>query len=220
MAAQYDLTVVPINPTDYLVVENSEHRHTFKVITVEGKEGERRSLTVERITSTDPTMNRRGTLVMHPGQPVMGLRLTEVEFQAGMGDFEEDAGTINNMALTELQSFLEGLEHKGRKAPFKVCIDYLSRKGLLPKNATYEVKRNRLSKLIHGNPETFLSKGTYIELLTTRKPNARQYIPTQSALDAPVEISLYHLNKGIYHILMSGLLTGGRPVKLVDIDRE
>lgn len=221
MPEQYDITCVPINAEDYLVIEDRENRHVFKVEGVVGDPGTRRELRVERIQSTDPGIKRRTTLTLDPTHPVMGLVVTEAQFQAGGEGIDiRDAGSINNLIVTELVDLLAEMTHSKNSAPVEECMKALQKLGILPPDDS-KAKRHMLN-VVHANDDQFRSRGGWIKLLKSLKKTGST--PVRPGVDV-VEISRHHLDemfraldRALFHALQSGLLTGGKPVRMVDLD--
>lgn len=154
-------------------------------------------------------------MVLHGGQPVLGLVISEAQFQDGFADNLDEAGAINNTVIEELVRLLSEMTHTGHKAPWSECFKYLIGIGALPRIEP-DKQRKRLSKILAANTELFESRGSYITL-HKKKVEQSPLIPQPAPGSDFVVISQYHVNQMIKHLLLSGLVTGGRPVKLVDV---
>jgi len=212
----YDVVFAPFKATDYLLIKIKENTHCFKIKEVTGEPGQRREVVCRRIASTDPNLTTEAQLTFHPGQPVMGKVIPEHEFSLGEEEFLDSAGAANKLIVVELTRFLQGLTHAGNQAPYKACVEFLVKSNLLPKR-DYRQNKQHLSKLLAANRDRFSVPGSYIKIKEDfAAPKGFTNDPSQEY----VPINLYHLNQMVYHGLMSGLFTGGRPVRLVDVDLQ
>lgn len=208
-----DVVNAPINVGDYLIIRQGVHQHTLKVKEIEGKVGDARKVQAERINSTDSSMNKRTyTFSFMPPQPVMGWVIPEASFELSQQDFAQEAGVVESLVVAELITFLSKRTFAQNKADYQTCIDYLIKLNILPKRE-YEENKKFLSKILAAHKEIFRSKGGGWVFLKEGYSESKvlRGDPTQT----PVEIDLYHLNKAIQHLLESGMLTGGRPVRFV-----
>ena len=214
----YDITEAPIRVHDYLVMLVDNHQHHFKVLDVQGEISKGRTIKVRRIASSDPAMrSAEYEFPLQPGNAVMGVVIPEEQYVVDDGENTfEDAADINRLAVGELIGWLSGLDHAGCRASFSSCVEYLVKINVLPRQ-DYAKNKRYLSKLIAAHSDIFKNAGSYVHLREGHEAATSViHDPTQSY----VRISQYHLNQAIRHLLMSGLLTGGRPVQLVDTGLE